>query len=644
MAEITVSKLSKSFGIKEIFSDVSFHLNKGDKVGIVGPNGAGKSTLFNILSGRDSDYTGDVFKKSSLKIGYMHQNISLQSENTIYQEMLEVFSYIHEIEAEMKRLEGELANYHYLEELERNTIKYTELIEKYADLGGQYFENKIDAILIGMGFPRERFDDPIVNLSGGEKSRLELAKLLISDADILLLDEPTNHLDMSTIAFVESFIKDSKKTLVFISHDRYFLDKVANRILLLEKGIMRSYDSNYTTFIERRKKEIEVEQRAYENQQKEIERQEEIIERFASQGGSLRKRGIAQSRSRQKLLDKMKKLERPEFFDEKMALKFTPARISGQDVLSVKNVTKSFANKTLYKDISFDIYRGQKVGLIGGNGTGKTTLFKMILNKMKPDVGCVDLGESVFPEYFDQEQKNLDLEKTVIDELWDKYPNLTHYDIRSYLAKFMFIGDDIFQIVGDLSGGERSRITLLELMLSDANFLLMDEPTNHLDIDSKEVLEEALNSYEATAFMISHDRYFLNKVCDQIIEIKDQTITIYKGNYDYYLSKQENFQAEETIVVNKTQQKKDMKKEKEFRKQIKQVKTAISKIENRIDRIDQEIEKINLEFTKPEVFEDFEKTQEFTQMLASLNDEKEEIGLEWLDLHEKLEELEKEAE
>ncbi|MDO4604423.1 MAG: ABC-F family ATP-binding cassette domain-containing protein [Helcococcus sp.] len=641
MAEITVSKLSKSFGIKEIFHDISFNLNEKDKVGIVGPNGAGKTTLFNILTGKIDEYEGNIYKRGDLKIGYMLQNISLNSDKTIYEEMLEEFNYIHEMEDEIKTLEKSLNDHEDLEKLERNTIEYNDLLEKYYDLGGEYFENKIDSILIGMGFSRERFNDKVSNLSGGEKSRLELAKLLISNSDILFLDEPTNHLDLETIEFVENLIRDSKKLVVFISHDRYFLEKVANRIFLLENGTLKTYNTSYSKFIERRKKEIEVEKRLYENQQKEIERQEEIIERFASLGGSLRKRGIAQSRSRQKLLDKMKRIEKPEIFDDKMVLKFTPKRESGQDVLRVENISKSFGENVLYENISFNIYKGQKVGLIGGNGTGKTTLFKMILNKMKADRGKIELGVSVFPEYFDQEQKNLDLDKTIIDEVWDKYPYLTHYDIRSYLAKFMFIGDDIFNIVGDLSGGERSRITLLELMLSDSNFLLMDEPTNHLDMDSKETLEDALIDYEATAFMISHDRYFLNKVCDVIIEIKDKKIKIYNGNYDYYLTKQEKSEddASET-TQNKTQRKKDFRKQKEEQRLIKQIRTKISKSEKRMEEIDLEIEELNSKLTLKEVYEDFEKSNEISSFISNLHDEKEMLSDKWFELHEDLESME----
>ena len=318
MAEITVSKLEKYFGIDKIFSDVNFIINENDKIGIVGPNGAGKSTLFNILIGKIDDYNGNIYKRNDLKIGYMHQNLTLNSNKTIYEEMLDEFFYIHEIERQLDELQKKMEDYTNEEELLENSEKYSKLLDKYVNLGGEYFEVKIESILIGMGFPKERFNDSVNTLSGGEKSRLELSKLLISNNDILLLDEPTNHLDMQTIEFLENLLIDLKKTVVFISHDRYFLDKVAKKIFLLELGNLKVYDTNYTEFIKRRKKEIEVQKRAYINQQKEIERQEEIIERFANLGGSLRKRGIAQSRSRQKLLDKMKLLERPEYFDDKM--------------------------------------------------------------------------------------------------------------------------------------------------------------------------------------------------------------------------------------------------------------------------------------------------------------------------------------
>lgn len=641
MADITVSKLGKSYGINEIFSNVNFIINENDKVGIVGPNGSGKSTLFNILTDQIDEYDGNIYKKGDLTYGYMKQNISLDSENTIYEEMLSQFEYISKLEKEIEVLQKEMETEKNIKKLEKLSYQYTEKLDKYLRYGGEYFEVKIESTLIGMGFPKERFNDKINYLSGGEKSRLELAKLLVSNFDVLLLDEPTNHLDMRTILFVENMIKNSNKTVIFISHDRYFLDKVAKRIFLLEKGSLYTYDTNYTDFITRRKKDIETQQKAYENQQKEIERQEEIIKRFANLGGSLRKRGIAQSRSRQKLLEKMKLMDKPETFDNTMGLRFLPTRESGQDVLQIKSISKSFDDKTLYENISFNIYKGEKVGLIGENGTGKTTILKMIQNKMQPDKGKITLGISVFPEYFDQEQKNLDLEKTVIDEVWDKFPGLTHYELRSYLAKFMFIGDDIFNIVGELSGGERSRVTLLELMLTDSNFLLMDEPTNHLDIQSKEVLEDAINNYEATVLLISHDRYFLNKVCTKIIEIENSSLVEYKGNFDYYLSKKENqLYQEENQEINKTKKRKDYKREKEEQKRIQNIEKKIKSIDNRLEEIEIEINELNHKFTKPDIFEDYEKSNEISLKIEKLNKEKETISTKWFELHEKLEVLE----
>ncbi|MDO4779080.1 MAG: ABC-F family ATP-binding cassette domain-containing protein [Tissierellia bacterium] len=636
MAELTASTLSKSFVLQEIFTDVSFNLEKGDRVGIIGANGAGKTTLFNILSGKIEPDEGKVYIKNNQKIGYMLQNVHNESDKTIFEEMLEQFEYIHEMERRLKDLEIALAeNKNDMAKLERDTISYNSLIEKYSGLGGEYFESRIEGILKGMGFPKSRFTDLVSNLSGGEKSRLDLAKLLVSDSDILLLDEPTNHLDMKTIQFVEQYIRDCNKLVVFISHDRYFLDRVANRIFLLENQKLHVYNMNYSKYIEQRKKDILDMQRAYENQQKEIARQEEIISRFAKLGGALRKRGISQSRSRQKLLDKMKKIPKPDVFDDKMRLTFRPQRESGMDVLSVNGVSMGFGDKLLYKDISFEIYKGEKVGLIGGNGTGKTTLFKMILNKLKPLEGSIDLGVGVFPEYFEQEQESLNLENTVIDEIWDAYPELTHYELRSYLAKFMFIGDDIFKIVGDLSGGERSRITLLKLMLSTSNFLLMDEPTNHLDIDSKEVLEDALLNYEATAFIISHDRYFLNKVCDKIILIENGNIEVFNGNYDYYMEKIEQRNIEvETISENKTKRIKEYKKNKSEEKEKRKIKARIREIEKEIENIDTDIEKLNMEFTKKEVFENHEKSFQITEEIRKLNLRKDAIYEEWINLVE----------
>lgn len=635
MAEITVSKISKNFGIKEIFSNISFNLEKGDKVGIVGANGAGKTTLFNILSGKLEYDSGNIYIKNNNKIGYMLQNLKIDNDNTIFEEMEEQFKYIKDMEDGLKSLEKKLSENQSLDDLEKNTLAYNNLLEKYLDSDGQYFESKIKGVLKGMNFPEIRFNDKVNNLSGGEKSRLELAKLLISDSDILLLDEPTNHLDTNTIQYIENFIKDTKKTVVFISHDRYFLDKVANRIFLLENGTLHIYNTGYTKYMEKRKKDLEIQQRAFENQQKEIERQAEIIDRFARLGGSLRKRGIAQSRSRQKLLDKMKKIPKPEIFDEKIRLLFRPKRESGNDVLVVKDLKMGFNDHILYNNLNFEIYKGEKVGLIGGNGTGKTTLFKLILNKLKPLSGKVELGVGVFAEYFEQEQESLNLGNTILDEIWDSYPELTHYELRSYLAKFMFIGDDIFKIVEDLSGGEKSRIVLLKLMLSTSNFLLMDEPTNHLDIDSKEVLEDALLNYEATAFIISHDRYFLNKVCDKIILLEDGDIKVFNGNYDYYIEKRnEELIYFEQELENKTQIRKEQRKNRDKEKEIKRLKARVRELEKEITKIENEIQNLNEEFMKKEVYENHQLSFEISEKIKRLNEEKDELTNEWIEINE----------
>lgn len=641
MAEIAVNKISKSFGINDIFTDISFQINEKDKVGIVGPNGAGKTTLFNILSQKTEPDSGELFIKNGIKIGYMLQNVGLKSDKTIFEYLLEEFQHIFDMEDKLNSLETKLSLSKDVKEIEDLTLEYNALIEKHDELGGRYYESRIEGVLKGLGFPEERFHDLISNLSGGEKSRVELAKLMLSDADILLLDEPTNHLDMNAIDFVENYLKDFPRAVVIISHDRFFLDRVVNRIFLLENKKLYVYNTNYTNFMKMRTKDLEVEQRAYENQQKEIERQEAIIDKFLRAGKSLRKRGIAQARSRQKLLDKMKKVDKPDHFDDKMVLSFTPLRESGEDVLKVSDLSMAFPGKCLYKNVSFDIYKGQKIGLIGGNGTGKTTLFKIILNELKPTSGSVDLGVSVFPEYFDQQQKSLSLDKTVIDEIWDEYSDMTHYELRSYLAKFMFIGDDIFKTIDQLSGGEKARITLLKLMLSSANFLLMDEPTNHLDIDSKEVLEQALIGYEGTAFIISHDRYFLNKVVDKIMVIKDQELEVFEGNYDYYLEKLEERKPdyEDYTKINKTKKAKELKRTKEQEKKLRKIKADIRNLEKRMDEIDSEIKMINELFMDPKTYDDHEQTLSLQEKLNLLNTQKDEVFNSWAHLVEENEEL-----
>lgn len=640
MAELNVRNLSKSYGVKEIFNNIDFSVDKNDKIGLIGLNGSGKTTLLNIISDEDNLYEGNVDIKNRVSIGYLRQNLGLISSRTVYEEMLDAFREVFNLQKELKALEKLMGDYSDKEELNNTIEKYNSLMEKYEEIGGLSYKSQIKGMLKGMGFSENDYDKDIDKLSGGEKSRLELGKLLLSKPDILLLDEPTNHLDISAINFLEDYLRDFKGAIIVISHDRYFLDNVVNRIFLMENKSLYIYNTNYSEYIKRRKKDIEVLKAQYENQQKEIERQKEIIERFKNLGGSLRKRGISQSRSRQKLLDKMQLVEEPNKLKGSMKIRFTPKYESGEDVLRVRNLAKSFSQKKLFSDVSFDIYKKEKVSLIGGNGTGKSTFFNIILNKIKPDDGIIEIGDSVKIAYFDQEQKTLDDDNTIIDEIWDAYPNLQHYDIRSYLAKFNFFGDDIFKFIGDLSGGEKSRVALLKLMLSDGNFLLMDEPTNHLDIESKEVLEDAINSYEGTCLVISHDRYFINRISEKILVLEDGEIKEYLGNYDYYRMKEAELleQEETTLGVTKTQIKKEEREKKKNLKEIRKIKKEIRDLESTIQEYEEKLKDLKELSYDPSIYENHIDALELMKSIRELEEKISNATDEWIKLSDEFEE------
>lgn len=639
MAQMSVMNLSKSYGIEEILRGISFQVEDKDRIGIIGNNGSGKTTLFNLISGEEEADTGSVRIRNGLRLGYLKQNIHIEAEHSLYEECLEAFEETFRMKAELEKMEAEMEELseepEELKRLEQITIHYHDLLEDYEEAGGYSYQSQIKGMLKGMGFTEEEFEQSVNSLSGGEKSRLELAKMLLERPDILLLDEPTNHLDIGAIQFLETFLQGFPGAILVISHDRYFLDRVVNRIFLIEHQVLKQYNTGYTEYMRRRKKDLEVMQAAYQNQQKEIERQKEIIERFANLGGSKRKRGIAQSRSRQKLLDKMVLLPEPPTEQKQMGLRFTPKVESGEDVLKVRELSKSFGDKELFEDVSFDIYRKEKIGLIGANGVGKTTLFKILLQKIPPDEGEVYFGTSVFPAYFDQEQQNLNNENTVLDEVWDAYPKLTHFEVRSYLARFLFTGDDIFKFIGDLSGGEKAKISLLKLMLSSANFLLMDEPTNHLDIDSKERLEDALLDYDGTCLMISHDRYFLNRVADRLFVLEPDGIKEYLGNYDYYVEKKKQEQEqdpEETIT--KTERRKEQKKKTKSQEEERKRRAAIRKVEAEITEMEEELEALKKKAYDPTLYEDHEKALELHEHISSLEKKKEEKEDEWFLLQE----------
>ena len=640
MNVISVSNLAKEYPGKEIFSGLSFNLEKGDKAGLVGINGSGKSTLFNILTGNLRADEGKIFIPQEVKVGYLEQILSIDSHMTIYEYCLAIFDDMIRLEEEIRELEKKMSQEKDDEKLAQIMDEYTKKSDLFHQKNGYAIKSELEGTLTAMGFDREDFDKEISVLSGGQKARVELAGLLLEKPDLLLLDEPTNHLDIKAINFLETFIKNYQGTVIIISHDRYFLDATVNKMMVLEYGRLTSYNGNYTSFMTQRKKDRDVYLHQYKSQQKEIERQEEIIDRLKNLGGSKRKRGISQSRSRQKLLDKMEKMEKPIELQDTMSLKFSPRIQSGMDVLKVDKLAKSFDYREIFKNISFDIYRNERAAIIGDNGVGKTTLFKIILKEEMPDAGNVKLGQSVNIGYFDQEQKSLNLENTIFDEIREAYPRLTNFEIRSYLAKFMFYDDDVFREISELSGGERARISLLKLMISDCNFILMDEPTNHLDIDSKEILEDAILDFEGTLLIISHDRYFLNKIASKILDMKNDQIDLYLGNYDYYREKlrESSLTDEERQVVSKTQIKKERKKEKLKKSEIKAKKNKIRDIEKEMKETDLLIKNLTKESLAEGFYNDQDRVAQVFKEIKDLEEKRDDLDEVWLDLNLELEE------
>ena len=636
MPILSCSNLSKAYIVDTILNDISFNVEDGDKIGIIGLNGAGKTTLFNILAGELSRDSGEIYVQKDVKIGYLKQHTKIESTKSIFDECLEVFDDLIKMENSLRFLEEKISKYGSSGESDKlNTAmeEYGHLSDEFTALNGYGYKSEIKGVLRGLGFEEDDFEKEVNILSGGQKSRIHLAKLLLSKPKLLLLDEPTNHLDIDSISWLEKFLRDYKGSALIISHDRYFLDNIANRIFYMENTKLYVYNSNYTRFIIQRKKDLDILKKKYEDQQKEIKRQEEIITRFMNYGGS---RYIKQAQSRQKLLDKMKIIDKQQEA-KKSKFSFEPKVKSGNDVLKVTDINKSYGDFHLLKDINFNIYRGERVGLIGANGIGKTTLFKIVLGQTSNDDGQVQIGHHVHPGYFDQEMDRLNLEKSVIDEIWDENPSLDHYDIRTALSQFLFVGDDIFKEINDLSGGEKGRLALLKLMLSKSNFLLMDEPTNHLDIDSKEVLEDALLGYEGTVFVISHDRYFLNRVTNKILELTKDGIKEYLGNYSYYLEKKNEIaydDEEEELGKTKTQLKLEKKKEKEIIVLERTKRKILKQLENDIAIKEKLIEDIDKELCNPEIYEIHEKIVELTKEREINESKLNQLYDEWISLTE----------
>ena len=639
MIVLSCKNISKSYGIDEILKDVTLSINEGDRVGIIGANGEGKSTLFKILSKQLSFDDGEIFIDKNKTLGYLAQHLDLDTKNTIYNEMLLVFSDLIRLEEKLLDLENKMnepydeskADYHNKIINDYNTSQ-----ELYSHRGGYTYKGEINKVLKGLGFSEEDFDKEISKLSGGQKTRVALCKLLLLSPDILLLDEPTNHLDLEAIEWLEEYLKSYKGTILVISHDRFFLDSVTNRTFQVINGHVNCYNASYTKFLELREKDYESQLKAYNLQQAEIKRQEAIIEKFRSFN---REKSIRAAESREKALDRMEKIDAPDEEKGPAKIKFETSVKSGYDVLHAENLSKSFGDKHLFSNLSLDLKRGEKIALIGENGRGKTTFFNILMDKIKPDSGVKVLGTNVNIGYYDQEQSNLCEDKTIIDEVWDDFPELTTSQVRGALATFLFTGEDVFKTINKLSGGEKCRINLLKLMLSRSNLLLLDEPTNHLDILSREALEEAILSYDGTLIVISHDRYFLNKVINRIVELQEEGTTEYLGNYSYYVEKKLNtlrFEAYEELAngKTKTQLKEEKRKKREIEKEEKAKKLQIKKLEDEISKNEELLLALQEDLCKEEIYSNPSESERVNKEIKILEEKIEYLYIKWEEVNE----------
>lgn len=639
MIVLSCKNISKSYGIDEILKDVTLSINEGDRIGIIGANGEGKSTLFKILSKQLSFDDGEIFIDKNKTLGYLAQHLDLDTKNTIYNEMLLVFSDLIRLEEKLLDLENKMnepydeskADYHNKIINDYNTSQ-----ELYSHRGGYTYKGEINKVLKGLGFSEEDFDKEISKLSGGQKTRVALCKLLLLSPDILLLDEPTNHLDLEAIEWLEEYLKSYKGTILVISHDRFFLDSVTNRTFQVINGHVNCYNASYTKFLELREKDYESQLKAYNLQQAEIKRQEAIIEKFRSFN---REKSIRAAESREKALDRMEKIDAPDEEKGPAKIKFETSVKSGYDVLHAENLSKSFGDKHLFSNLSLDLKRGEKIALIGENGRGKTTFFNILMDKIKPDSGVKVLGTNVNIGYYDQEQSNLCEDKTIIDEVWDDFPELTTSQVRGALATFLFTGEDVFKTINKLSGGEKCRINLLKLMLSRSNLLLLDEPTNHLDILSREALEEAILSYDGTLIVISHDRYFLNKVINRIVELQEEGTTEYLGNYSYYVEKKLNplrFEAYEELAngKTKTQLKEEKRKKREIEKEEKAKKLQIKKLEDEISKNEELLLALQEDLCKEEIYSNPSESERVNKEIKILEEKIEDLYIKWEEVNE----------
>ena len=636
---LACQNIEKSFDGVTLLADASFHIEEREKAALVGINGAGKSTLFKIIVGELPPDSGQVILAKGKTMGYLAQHQELTSDLSIYDALLQVKQHILDMEVRMRQLEKEM-KYTQGEELNKIMEAYSRLTHEFELENGYAYKSELTGVLKGLGFAEEDFGKMISTLSGGQKTRVALGRLLLSKPDIILLDEPTNHLDMDSIAWLETYLLNYPGAVFIVSHDRYFLDKVATKIVEIDNTKVTSFTGNYSAYSEKKAMLRRAAYQAYLNQQQEIKHQEAVIAKLKSFN---REKSIRRAESREKMLDKIEVLEKPVEVDDSMRITLKPRVISGNDVLTVEHLTKSFPSLPLFEDLNFQIKRGERVAIIGSNGTGKTTILKILNQVIPADNGSFRLGSKVHIGYYDQEHHVLHMEKTIFEEISDDYPKLTNTEIRNLLAAFLFTGDDVFKPISALSGGERGRVSLAKLMLSQANFLILDEPTNHLDITSKEILEEALNNYEGTVLYVSHDRYFINKTATRILDLTNHKLVNYIGNYDYYLEKKEELtsiyapeketklpeSAPSETKLSWQQQKENQARQRKLENDLKKTEESIARLEERDKEIDSFME-------QEEVFTDVARCTELSREKAELSEKLETLYETWETLSEAL--------
>ena len=620
---LSCSSLRKSFQGIDLLKDITFKIEKNDKIAIIGVNGAGKSTLLRILCDEESYDSGIISKPKDVSIGYLAQHNVVDEDMNIYDALLDVFKPVLSIEERMRELEADMAiktGY----ELDSVMREYDRLTHQFNDMGGYSYTSQIKGVLKGLGFSEDQWNMKVGILSGGQKTRISLGRLLLMKPDLLLLDEPTNHLDVQSIEWLESYLKSYPHAIIMVSHDRYFIDQIANSIMEIENGKSSLYNCTYEQYSIIKKHNREVELKHYINNQKEIKRMQDSIDLLKSFG---REKQVKRAESKEKALAKMEKVDRPDALPQAIRIQFSPLVESGYDVLKVKDLCMAF-DKPLFSNVNFEVKKEERVALIGPNGIGKTTLFRIISEELMPISGKVKLGTKVMIGYYDQEHSSLSYNKTIFQEIRDTYPNMTNTEIRNACASFQFKGEDVFKTIDVLSGGERGRVVLMKLLLSKCNFLILDEPTNHLDIESKEVLEDALLSFEGTILFISHDRYFINKLATKVVEMKDNGSHTYTGNYSRYL------EVKDEIKVKNTSQNSEYIERKKSLSEIKKIKNQIQRVEKEISSVEKEIEECQARLLEEDVINSYKKYNEITDTIDSLNIKLEELLEQWESLQD----------